>query len=204
MQTRILRTGVLIGLVGGTAMAAFAMAAMWATGRGLFTVVNLFAGTFWQGAPTDGTFVPGAFVLGVSIHLVVSMFVGTVIAWLVARGQVDAGAIILLGVGIGTGAWVVQSFVWTAIDAEAQQQFTPWILATAHLVFALGAATFLTWLQRHDEPVAPGSTAPPEPAPGTLVERRPTRSGFTRPVGARVAGATTGRPAQDEMDPADS
>ena len=185
MNRRIIGVGALTGLAGGTTMALFAMVATWATGRGLFTVVNAFAATFWQGAPTDHTFAPAAFALGLLIHLVVSIVVGTTIAWSVDRGQLDAGIIILLGVAVGTGAWVVQSVVWAAIDADAQQRFTPWILATAHLVFALGAAAFLTWrggtTQGEPHPDPAPALAHPRSADPPVVPR-PTRSGFSRAV----------------------
>lgn len=183
MNRRIMRVGALTGLVGGTTMAVFAMVAMWATGQGLFTVVNAFAGTFWQGAPPDATFAPAAFALGLLIHLVVSVVVGTTIAWSVDRGQLDAGIIILLGVAVGTGAWVVQSVVWAAIDAYAQQRFTPWILATAHLVFALGAAAFLTWRQSTTDVgplIDPVPLAPHRPSTDPQAVPRPTRAGFSR------------------------
>lgn len=188
MNTRILRFGFIIGLVGGGAMAIFAMIAMWATGGGFFTAVNLFAHTFWPDAPIGGTFVATAFALGVLIHLVVSTLVGVTIAWLVEKGQVDAGIIVLLGVGVGTVVWVVQAFAWAAVDSDAQQQFTPWILAVAHLVFALGAATFLTWLKAHDRTAALDAVEPlPRFAePQAATTPRATRSGFTRgaPLGS--------------------
>jgi len=192
MNKRILQSGFLIGLVGGGAMALFAMGAMWATGRGFFTVVNLFAHTFWPDAPIDGTFAPAALGLGLVIHVIVSTIVGTTIAWLVDKGQLDAGIIVLVGIGIGTCVWVVQSFAWAAIAADAHQQFTPWILATAHLVFALGAATFLTWMQRdaaetnHAPRIAPDT--PVSTGPG--VTPRATRSGFVRPVRVSPENAT--------------
>lgn len=168
-------------------MALFAMTATWATGRGFFTVVNLFAHTFWNDAPMGGTFTLASFELGLLIHLVMSTIVGTTIAWLVAKGQLDAGIVILFGVGIGGAVWVVQAFAWPAIDADAQHQFTPWILASAHLVFALGAATFLTWLQRRDDVAAdvdatlvPAVEAEALPIAEHLTAPKPTRSGFSR------------------------
>jgi hypothetical protein len=191
MNTRILRSGFLIGLVGGGAMALFAMGAMWATGRGFFTVVNLFAHTFWPSAPIDATFAPAAIGLGLVVHVVVSTIVGTTIAWLVDKGQLDAGIVVLVGIGIGTCVWVVQAFAWAAIDADAHQQFTPWILATAHLVFALGAATFLTWMQRDDTAATrtPDVASDPSAPTAAGAAPRPTRSGFVRPVRAMPENA---------------
>lgn len=184
--SKTLKFGVLIGLVGGGAMALFAMAMMWATGRGFVTVVNVFAHTFWKGAPLDGTFSLAAFELGLAIHLVVSVVVGTAIAYFVERGSLDAGIVILLGLGVGTVVWVVQAFAWTALDSQAHAQFTPWILATAHLVFALGAATFLTWLQRRDQVGTTTAVAADEAVAFTPTGHsapRATRAGFARTMG---------------------
>lgn len=194
-----LKFGFIIGLVGGGTMALFAMVAMWATGHGFFTVVNLFAHTFWNDAPLDGEFVLASFELGLVIHLIVSTIVGTVIAILVERGSLDVGAIMALGLGVGAVVWVVQTFAWSAIDDEAQSTFTPWILATAHVVFALGAAGFLNWLRHHE-----GATTAQEalleaehlPLHEGFNAPRPTRTGFSRSLG-RDAGAVAAPPSGD-------
>ena len=152
MSRRILRFGVAIGLVGGGVMATFAMVTMWATGHGFFTIVNLFAHTFWSGAPLDGTYVLAAFELGLAIHLVISIGIGITIAAVTEAGQLDATVVFVLAVGIGAGAWIVQAIAWPAVDADAHAAFTPWVLGVAHLVFALGAAWLLTALEgRTDE-----------------------------------------------------
>lgn len=140
MTTRTLRFGLLIGVTGGLLMAAFAMTAMAATGHGFFTIVNLIAHTFWKGAPVDGRFVAPAFILGLAIHLAISVTLGTLLAFLVERGALDGGIVFFIGLALGGSAWVVQAFAWPALDTTASAAFTPWILAVAHLVFALGAA----------------------------------------------------------------
>lgn len=197
MTTKTIKFGFLIGMVGGGVMALFAMTAMWATGRGFLTVVNIFAHTFWKGAPLDGTFSLAALELGLLIHLIVSTIVGTIIAYFVERGSLDAGVVILLGIGVGATVWVVQAFAWTAIDADAHAQFSAWILAVAHVVFALGAATFLTWLRAHDE--AATDHKPMATDLGTALKSfdapRPTRAGFSRSV------ADARRVAAPESDP---
>ncbi len=190
-----LKFGFLIGLVGGGTMALFAMVAMWASGHGFFTVVNLFAHTFWGDAPLDGEFVLASFQLGLLIHLIVSTIVGTIIAVLVERGSLDVGAIMLLGLGVGATVWVVQAFAWSAIDDEAQSTFTPWILATAHMVFALGAAGFLNWLKRREnvataqEALLQAEAAAASASDG-FVAPRPTRAGFSRTLGDARAHST--------------
>lgn len=180
MFTKIIRRGFIIGVVGGASMALFAMFAMWATGRGFFTVVNIFAHTFWNDAPLDGTFALGAFGLGTLIHLVMSTLVGTIIAFFVERGSLDAEVIIGLGLAIGFAVWVVQALAWSALDEAAHQQFTPWILAVAHVVFALGAATLLALLKSNDAQTAAIEKAAAVVNTQTFRAPRPTRDGFTR------------------------
>lgn len=154
MNRRIARLGVLTGITGGSVMAVFAMIAMGALGQGTFTLINLIAHTFWRDAPLDGSYVFSALVIGLGAHLVVSMFVGTVIAFFVERGSLDGGIIFFIAVIIGVGAWMTQNLVWPTLDDAAHNEFTPWVLAVAHVMFALGAATALSRLERRSEPNA--------------------------------------------------
>lgn len=147
MNTRTLRFGLVVGVAGGLLMAAFAMSALAITGHGFFTVVNLIAHTFWKGAPLDGQFLPAAFALGLTVHLIISIAIGTMLAVLVERGALDGGTVFLLGIALGVSAWVVQSFAWPALDANASATFTPWVLAIAHLLFGVGSAMTLTKLE---------------------------------------------------------
>lgn len=153
MNNRTIQLGVATGVIGGLVMAAFAMTTMALTGHGFWTVVNVIAHTFWKGAPLDGAFSPGAALLGVAIHLVVSTIVGTVIAEFVMRGDLDGGVIFLVALGIGVVAWVVQTFAWPAIDPTSHQAFTAWVLAAAHAVFGVSTALVLKRLA----PVARGA-----------------------------------------------
>ena len=148
MQGRTIRFGLLVGLTGGSLMALWAMVALGATGHGFFTPVNLIAHTLWRGAPLGGGFVPTAFVLGLAVHLAISTAVGTVLAWFVVRGSLDGSVVFVLALGLGAGAWVVQAFAWPAVDSSASASFTPWVLAVAHVLFALGAALALNRLEQ--------------------------------------------------------
>lgn len=164
-------------------MALFAMTAMKLRGEGFFTPVNLFAHTFWNDAPLDGTFVLSAFELGLLIHLAMSIGIGLAIAFLVSRGELDVAMVFLLALGAGAGAWLFQAVAWSAIDTDAHAAFTPWVLAVAHVVFAMGAATFLLWLRGRDETVqarTSDTVATAAPMPHTT-NPRPTRSGWVRP-----------------------
>ena len=143
MNTRIARLGTLTGIFGGVAMALFAMTATALSGHGFFTLTNVIAHTLWHGAPLDGEYVFSALVIGLAVHLVVSITVGTVIAFFVERGSLDGGIVFLVAVVIGVGAWMTQSIVWPRLDDAAHNEFIPWVLAVAHVVFAVGGATAL-------------------------------------------------------------
>lgn len=151
MNQRTIRFGLLVGLTGGSLMALWAMIALAATGHGFFTPVNLIAHTLWRGAPLDGGFAPTAFVLGLTIHLTISIAVGTVLAWFVVRGSLDGGIVFFVALVLGVTAWIVQAFAWPAVDSSASASFTPWVLAVAHVFFALGAALALKRLDQASE-----------------------------------------------------
>jgi hypothetical protein len=79
MGARVVRAGIAGGLAGGSVMAAFSMIAMWLAGSGFWTPLNLIAHTFWRAAPLDGRFSPTALIIGVAVHMMMAMLVGTLI-----------------------------------------------------------------------------------------------------------------------------
>lgn len=160
MDLRTIRFGLAVGLIGGALMALWAMLALAVTGHGFWTPVNLIAHTFWHGAPLDGHFNVAAMALGLTVHLAIAATIGTVLASFVARGELDGGVIFIVALAVGFGAWVVQAFAWPSLDSSASSAFTPWVLATAHVVFALGAARALDHLLRDQSTRSTGTIAP--------------------------------------------
>ncbi|MBS1849104.1 MAG: hypothetical protein JST73_12580, partial [Actinobacteria bacterium] len=117
---------------------------------------------------------------------------GTVIAFLVERGSLDGGAIFLLAIGAGGTAWMLQAIAWTALDTQAHSAFTPWVLAVAHLVFAVGTATVLTRLEHRgvtDTAPSPLTGAADVAIVAPVSVPRATRSGFSRRIGEGVGDA---------------
>src|SRR5258707_13231807 len=116
-MVRALRVGVLGGVAAGTVMALWAMAAMWVTGSGFWTPLNLIAHTFFRSAPLNGTFSAPALVIGLAVHMTVASAFGTAIAVLArllpgTRSLVIAGGILLVAV-----VWpAMQWGVWYKID----------------------------------------------------------------------------------------
>jgi hypothetical protein len=157
MNTQILQTlkrGALAGMGGGMVMAMWSMIVMWLTGAGFWTPLNLIANTVWRSAPLDARFSGGALVLGLVLHMMMSMGLGMAFAVAVRTvGRLAASPAVLAMTGMifGIMVWVVMQYgIWHAIDAAAAPKFTPWVFALGHLMF--GAATALlvgTGLVRH-------------------------------------------------------
>src|SRR5215468_10611780 len=100
---RAFRIGVPGGMAAGAVMALWSMAAMWVSGSGFWTPLNLIANTFYRSAPLNGTFSAPALVIGLGIHMAVASFFGTMIALLAqkmpgSRSLVIAGGILLVAV----------------------------------------------------------------------------------------------------------
>jgi hypothetical protein len=166
------------GIVAGTLMAVWSMAAMWMTGSGFWRPLNLIAHTFYRAAPLDGTFSAPALLVGLAIHLTLASLFGTAIAMLAlwkpgSRVVVIAGGILFVAV-----VWpVMQWEIWYKIDETAAEGMTDWIFAVAHLTFGVTAAALATLAfadddgkrGRHAAGYTPSQSVP-TPAPGSLFQ----------------------------------
>ncbi len=147
MNKRVLRFGVIVGVIGGTVMAAWLMVMSTILGDGLFTPVNIIAHTFWKSAPLGGDFNLGALLLGTLIHLIIACTIGTILSWMVERNAFNGGTIVTLGIGIAAVAWIVQAFAWPAVDEQAAATKVAWAFAMGHMIFGVGIALILNWLR---------------------------------------------------------
>ena len=139
MDARTVRVGMVAGAAAGMMMAMFSMVVLGAVGDGFWRPVNLIAHPVWRGAPLGGSFAPGALVLGVMLHMVLSMMLGVAIA-VVARGRTaSAAAAVMIGIGVAAAAWVSQLIVWPALDQAASDGMRPWVFAVSHLLFGMTA-----------------------------------------------------------------
>jgi hypothetical protein len=125
-------------MVAGVVMAIWSMVAMWVTGSGFWTPLNLIAHTFYRSAPLDGTFSAPALIVGLAVHMTVASAFGIAIAVLAlrlsgTRSMVIAGGILFIAV-----VWpVMQWGVWYKLDETAAEGFNEWIFAIAHLLFGV-------------------------------------------------------------------
>jgi hypothetical protein len=164
-------------MAAGAVMALWSMAAMWVTGSGFWTPLNLIAHTFYKSAPMDGTFSAPALVIGLAIHMGVASVFGTAIAlcafwWPGKRSLVIVGGILFVA-----AVWpIMQWGVWYKLDEDAAEGFTDWIFAVAHLVFGICAAGMAALAIEDDENAsrgrhaAPRKPVPATPPPGSLFQ----------------------------------
>lgn len=145
MSARTRTRGAMAGAAGGMVMAMWSMIVLWLAGVGFWSPLNLIAHTVWRGAPLGATFSGGALVLGLVIHMMMSMILGMVLAVgvrTVSRLGRNPVTVATTGMVFGLVVWVVMQYViWKAVDPAAAPLFTAWVFALGHLMF--GAATGL-------------------------------------------------------------
>jgi hypothetical protein len=153
MNERKIIQGALLGAVGGMAMAMWSMIALAATGDGFFAPVNFIAHSVWRDAPLDGGFNGAAFVLGIAIHMMVSML-GVMIVAGTSRRSISTIGAVAVSIGVPMAAWAGQLVAWNAIDPDARSLFTPWVLFVGHAIFAMVAAGWTILARRQTTTVA--------------------------------------------------
>jgi uncharacterized OsmC-like protein len=118
------------------------MFSLWLTGTGFWTLLNLITNTVWRAAPLSARFSVLALVIGLAVHVMMSVLFGVLIAvaaWRLpgARSLVIAGGALFAAV-----LWAVMQYgIWRAVDPAAAGVITPWVFAVAHLIFGMLAAS---------------------------------------------------------------
>jgi len=157
-------------------MAVWSMAAMWVTGSGFLTTLNLVAHTFYRAAPLDATFSLPALLVGLAIHFTLSGLFGTAIALIAQRMPGSRSLVIAGGFLFVAVVWpVMQWEVWYRIDETAAEGINNWIFAVAHLMFGVTAAALASLAFVDDDYAkrarhAAGRTPQTGPAPGSLFQ----------------------------------
>ncbi len=173
MNARVMRAGIAGGIAGGMVMAVFSMFALRLAGSGFWTPLNLIAHTFWRAAPLDGRFSAAALVIGLAVHTIMAMLVGTLIAAAAYRVPAARSLVIAGGMLFAALLWAVMQYgIWRAVDAAAAQAFTGWVFAVAHLLFGMMAASFAAlgitdadaaYQPAHRRPAGPAGRLPGRP-----------------------------------------
>ncbi|HZR54072.1 MAG TPA: OsmC family protein [Streptosporangiaceae bacterium] len=138
MNKAAIRAGVGGGILGGLVMAIWLTSILWLTGTGFWTLLNLIANTFWRAAPLGPQFNVLAVVIGLVVHLLMSMLFGVLIAAAAWRLPAPRSLVIAAGALFGSVLWAVMQYgIWRAADPAAARVVTPWLFASAHLLFGL-------------------------------------------------------------------
>lgn len=155
MDTHALRRGAVAGAAGGMAMAMWSMIVLAAIGDGFWRPVNLIAHLGWSSAPLDGSFSAGALAIGLMAHMALAMMLGIAISLIAVQFGGGTLSTLLISMGVAMAAWIGGAIVWNAVDSEGFDAFTPWVLATGHLMFGMAAGAVLIAFERlHRDDVA--------------------------------------------------
>ncbi|GAA3727964.1 hypothetical protein GCM10022205_10880 [Spinactinospora alkalitolerans] len=125
------------------------MIVFWLLGEGFWTPLNLIAHTFWRSVPTDATFSVTGLVLGLIVHMMVSMLFGLVIAAAAGRLRMSLPLLVVAGAVFMLIVWVIMQLgVWRVIDPVAAREFTPWVFAVGHVMYGAVAAAVVAPLAK--------------------------------------------------------
>src|SRR5437588_11896658 len=80
MNRKSIRAGVVGGILGGVVMAIWLMFILWLTGTGFWTLLNLITNTVWRSVPLGAMFSVTALVIGLAVHVMMSVLFGVLIA----------------------------------------------------------------------------------------------------------------------------
>jgi hypothetical protein len=142
---------VIAGLLGGAAFALFSMIWFGLGGKTVWYPLNLVAHTLWRGAPTDGTFHPGAALLGAMVLAAIGV---VVLAPFAAAAAGSGMGVVTAIIGASVYAnliWVFGHYlVWEKLDPEAADRFAPGVAWAGHLLAGLVGGAALVWLTSRD------------------------------------------------------
>lgn len=146
----IVGAGVVAGIAGGSAMAAFLL--VWSAwrGRGMFSVVQAMGGLFYGHSAVGGG--GGPIFWGLAIHFALSIALGVLFAAIVSR-QMDPLAAVSGGLFYGLAVWAAMTFVVVPLVDPTLRELVAdgmfgWLAAHVPFGIALGVAPQLRRLAR--------------------------------------------------------
>lgn len=146
MTKRIVREGLVVGLIGFAAVALFYAAFDFLAARGFLFTVNLLGQAVFYGLRDPGVLVTPiainvrAVVLYTALHLTVALLIGLVVAWLVARLEGPPAQTRLAILAIIAGFFV--TILGIGMVSSPIKALLPWwsvVLANALAVVVAGA-----------------------------------------------------------------
>ncbi len=135
--------GLIGGLIGGALMGMLTMMLFWLMGLGFWMPLKLIA-TLVMGpdAAASRGFEMMPVLVGMMIHMVLSMMSGAAMVWL---GRHLPGQVIVRAIVLSLLLWLVADFiVLPIIDPTFDRGMPEWIFAVAHVMYAVGLAGYMT------------------------------------------------------------
>lgn len=148
MNGKILKAGLIGGLVGGIAMAMWEMTIAAAQGHSFYAPLHAIGHTVFRSIPLMGGFSITAVLGGAMVHMVVSMMLGIALAIMIQlTGGLSRATMIVMGSLFALAVGVVNEFViWKAIDPMVTSMLTPWVFLSGHVVFGAVTVAVAGWI----------------------------------------------------------
>jgi hypothetical protein len=159
--TKALEGGMVAGMIGGCFVALWSMASAAIAGYGLLFPFNMMGATF--GGPEALIGNAGVMLWGLSVHLVVSVILGILYAFMV-RPEVQNMTSLFGGIVYGMAVLAVMTYVvlpWANPILHQRVWMMPTSWFFIHAVFGIGVAS-VPMLERHL-----GNPSPPTPESGS-------------------------------------
>ena len=149
------------GIIGGVIMGMFSMVLFPLLGIGGFwQPMNLIAALFEQSWGRIPGFEMLPVLVGMMIHLMMSVALGALFAWTVSK--TGGGNVVLAAIVASLLVWVVTDFLLLPIVNPIMTQLFPeWLFALDHMLYGLGLGGYLATRGRRElaehETVSPGA-----------------------------------------------
>ncbi len=134
--------GVMGGLIGGILMGMASMLIFWLRDLGFWYPLRLIATLVrWPDAAAERGFELGPVLVGIIIHMALSMMFGVALTWIGRRLPWQA---VLRAVVLSLVLWVITNFiVLPLVDQTFYDQSPAWIFAIGHVMYGLGLGGYL-------------------------------------------------------------
>ncbi len=134
--------GAIGGLIAGAAMGMLTMLLFWLMGLGFWMPLKLIATLLLRpDAAGSRGFEMMPVLIGMMIHMALSMMFGAVMIWL---GRHLPGQVMVRAVVISLLLWAIADFlVLPLVDPTFDRGMPEWIFAVAHLMYGVAFAAYL-------------------------------------------------------------
>lgn len=135
--------GVVGGLIGGVLMGMTSMLLFWIRDLGFWYPLRLIATLVrWPDAATERGFEMGPVVVGLIIHMMLSVIFGVGIAAIASR---VSWPVVALAILLSLVIWVMMDFLLQPVIADTfDDRFPAWIFGVGHLMYGLGLGGYLS------------------------------------------------------------